>query len=242
MMSMKGEAGLALERKSLGELPDFAAVCRMVDVAGLSLVDVGCGPAIASRELVARGATVLGVEPDPVQAGKNRAANPVTGLTLIEARAESLPVESASVDGVLFFRSLHHVPIDAMDTALAEAARILKPEGFLCVVEPGMAGSHFAVMRPFNDETQVRTEAQAALTHTARRLFRDAAGFCFDQYPRYASFEAMVARVTGLTFNATTRDQVETDEVRALFETGRTPEGDYVFEQPMLMDLYRGLA
>ena len=41
------------------------------------------------------------------------------------------------MDGVFFFRSLHHVPIDAMEAALAEAARVLKPDGFLCVMEPG---------------------------------------------------------------------------------------------------------
>jgi hypothetical protein len=52
----------------------------------------------------------------------------------------------------------------------------------------------------------------------------------------------MVARVTGHTFNAITRDMVETDEVRALFEQGRTEDGDYMFEQPMLLNFYRGLA
>jgi ubiquinone/menaquinone biosynthesis C-methylase UbiE len=211
-----------------------------VDVNGLALIDVGCGAALASRELVAKGATVLGVEPDPVQAGKNNLAEPLTGLTLVEGRAESLPSGDSSVDGVLFFRSLHHVPISAMDIALGEAARVLKPAGFLCVIEPGMAGTHFAVMRPFHDETVVRTEAQAALARTARKLFRETSGFNFKLYPRYASFEAMVTRITGQTFNSISRDQVETDEVRTLFEAGRTSQGDYMFEQPMLMDFYRG--
>jgi len=230
---------LSVRRLHLGTLTDPAAVCQVVDVAGLALVDVGCGAASSSRELVARGATVLGVEPDPAQAEKNRQAVSLPGLTLVEGRAETLPVEDASVDGVIFFRSLHHVPIAAMDRALAEAARVLKPAGFLCVVEPGMAGSHFAVMRPFHDETVVRTEAQAALARTARSLFREASALSFDQYPRYSSFEEMVARFTGHTFNAITRDQVETDEVRIRFEAGLTPQGDYKFEQPMLLDIYR---
>jgi ubiquinone/menaquinone biosynthesis C-methylase UbiE len=239
MTSVTADIAFGFERKNLGSVADFEAVCAIIDVAGLNLVDVGCGPAIASRELVARGATVLGVEPDPIQAAKHRAGDSVPGLTLVEARAEHLPIDSASVDGVLFFRSLHHVPVEAMDTALAEAARVLKPDGFLCVVEPGMQGSHFAVMRPFHDETMVRTEAQASLARTARKLFQQASAFHFDQSPRYTSFDAMVTRVTGLTYNSTTRDQVETEEVRALFEDGRTPQGDYVFEQPMLLDLYR---
>ena len=33
-------------------------------------------------------------------------------------------------------------------------------------------------------------------------------------------------------------DSVETDDVRKLFETARTPKGDYAFTQPMLMNVY----
>jgi ubiquinone/menaquinone biosynthesis C-methylase UbiE len=51
-----------------------------------------------------------------------------------------------------------------MDAALAEVVRVLKPErGLLCVAEACVTGSHFAMMRPFHDETLVRGEAQAAL-------------------------------------------------------------------------------
>ena len=94
-------------------------------------------------------------------------------------------------------------------------------------------------MRPFNDETLVRTKAQEALAATAPGLFREGARYRYVQYPTYADFEAMVARFTGQTFNDIRRERVETDEVRALFEAGRTPEGSYVFEQPMLLDLFR---
>ncbi|MBU6445659.1 MAG: hypothetical protein KGR48_17290, partial [Alphaproteobacteria bacterium] len=59
------------------------------------------------------------------------------------------------------------------------------------------------------------------------------------QHPRYPDFEAFVSRLTGNTFNDIKRDQVETDEVRALFEQGRTRDGDYAFDQPMLLNLYR---
>jgi ubiquinone/menaquinone biosynthesis C-methylase UbiE len=143
------------------------------------------------------------------------------------------------MDAVFFFRSLHHVPMAAMDAALAEAARVLKPDGILCVIEPGMEGSHFKVMRPFHDETIVRTEAQAALARTTAQLFAKASHHEYHMAPRYPDFEAMVARVTGQTFNTISRDAVETAEVRALFETGRTAAGDYAFDQPMLLDLYQ---
>ena len=230
------------ERKHLGERSDVAAVAALTSIAGLRIVDVGCGAGVTARHLAALGATVLAVEPDPIQAAKNREADRAPGVAFVEARAESLPADSGSVDGVVFFRSLHHVPIESMDAALAEAARVLKPDsGFLCVVEPGMEGAHFPLMRAFHDETKVRNAAQAALERSAPRLFRSVELFRYVQYPRYADFEAYVARVLGLTFNDIKRERVETDEVRALFEAGRTDKGDYyAFEQPMLLDFCRG--
>jgi len=232
---------MTTKRKDLGELTDMAAVSALISVEGLQVVDVGCGPGIISRELAAAGAVVLGVEPDPIQAQKNRQASPTPGLTFAEARAEQLPLESGSVDGVFFFRSLHHVPITRMEDALGEAARVLKPEtGFLWVLEPGMTGTHFKVMRPFHDETLVRTKAQTALGRCMSRLFHSEEHYQYVQSPRYPNFKAMVARVAGQTFNDIRRESVETDEVRALFAAGRTENGDYAFDQPMLLNIYRG--
>ena len=229
-----------IARKDLGEVNDLGAIDALLAVKGASLIDIGCASGAQDRELVAKGASVLGVEPDPIQAEKNRKAEPTPGLRFVEARAQSLPAESASADGVFFFRSLHHVPVAEMDAALKEAARVLKPGGFLFVVEPGMTGTHFPVMRPFHDETAVRKAAEAALARTAPGLFEGADYFRYTQHPRYKDFESFVARITGQTFNAIERHQVETAEVRALFEQGRTREGDYAFAQPMLLNLYRG--
>ena len=232
---------MTIERKQLGEKTDIEVIDELLSVTAMNLVDVGCGAGQSSRNLAARGARVLGVEPDPIQAEKNRQAPPIHNLTFVEARAEALPVDDNSVDGVFFFRSLHHVPTVQMDKALLEAARVLKPEsGFLYIVEPAMTGSHFPVMKPFHDETTVRTEAQAALARTAAGLFKNHDYFEYMQYPRYDGFEALVTRVTGNTFNSIRRESVENDAVRITFEAGRTPEGDYVFTQPMLLNLYRG--
>lgn len=232
---------MSVERKHLGLLTDIAAVEALISLKGLKVVDVGCGPGGLARELAARGAQVTAVEPDPIQAEKNRMTPAIPGVTFIEARAESLPVAARSVAGVFFFRSLHHVPIASMDAALEQAARVLASrDGFLCVAEPAMTGTHFPVMRPFNDETRVRTEAQAALARTAARLFEEVDFYAYEQRPRYDNFEAMVTRVTGQTFNNISRKDVETNEVRSLFEKGKSPAGGYEFIQPILLNLYRG--
>ncbi|MCP5395763.1 MAG: class I SAM-dependent methyltransferase [Sphingomonadaceae bacterium] len=230
---------MTAQRIDLGECSDFAAVAQLLPVAGLEVVDIGCGAGATSRELAKMGANVLGVEPDPIQAEKNRAAEPVERLRFAEGGAESLPLEDGSVDAVFFFRSLHHVPIPHMDDALAEAARVLRSGGALCIVEPGMEGSNFALMRPFHDETVVRTEAQAALARTTPELFGEVRRYHYLQRPRHPSFEAMVERVMAMTFNSIARADVESEEVRRIFEQGKSADGDYVFDQPMLLDLYR---
>ena len=47
------------ERKHLGERGDVAAVTALTSVAGMAVVDVGCGAGRSSRELAALGAAVL---------------------------------------------------------------------------------------------------------------------------------------------------------------------------------------
>lgn len=238
-------ASFAAGRTDLGELSDTEVIDRFcaegeIVLDGAHVVDVGCGAGATSRDLAVRGAIVLGVEPDPIQAEKNRAADPTPGLTFVESHANAVPAEPASMDGVFFFRSLHHVPLDEMDGALRTAARVLKPGGFLWMVEPAMTGSHFPAMRPFNDETKVRTAAQRALDRTAAPLFARADRYIYMRHPRYADFAAMVSRVTGQTFNRIHREDVEQDHIRARFErTGRREDGGYVFDQPMLLNLYR---
>ena len=225
-------------RTDLGELGDLDALQRVVNVAGLSLIEAGCAAGDTARGLAERGARVLAVEPDAVQAEKNRGAPAAPGITFVEAGAEALPAEDASVDGVLFFRSLHHIPRELMDAALVEAARVLKPDGFLYVAEPGIEGSHSKMMRPFNDEFEVRTLAQQALENSAQPRFEETARYVYMQRPRHENFAAMVTKFSSLSYNPIARELIEQDEVRKNFEAGKTDDG-FVFEQPMLIDFHR---
>lgn len=230
------------KRADLGEWTDVEALARLVTIAGLRLIDVGCGAGDNARRLAQAGARVIALDPNSIQALENGATQVAgSSLLFLQGDARKLPAESGAWDGVVFFRSLHHVPVEGMAAALAEAARALKPdEGFLCVVEPGTKGTHFPVMRPFHDETRVREAAQDELDRTATPLFRERRSFRYLQHPRYADFDAFADRFATQTFNDIGRERIDTSEVRALFEAGRTDRGDYAFEQPMLLDLFLG--
>ena len=214
-------------RTDLGDLGDLEALQRIVEeVAGLSLIEAGCAAGDTARRLAELGARVLAVEPDELQAEKNRAAPAASGVTFVEAGAQALPAEDASME--------------LMDAALGEAARVLKPDGFLYVAEPGMEGSHFTMMRPFNDEFEVRTLAQQALERSARPHFEETTRYVYMQRPRHESFAAMVTKFSSLSYNPIARELIEQDEVRKNFEAGKSGDG-YVFEQPMLINFHRRL-
>ena len=228
------------DAEDLGKIDEIDVIDRLVPLAGLSVVDVGCGGGRVTKQLVERGATALGIEPDPIQAEKNRAAEPVPGLTFMEAPGQALPIDDGSVDGVFFSFSLHHVPAEHMDGALAEAARVVKPEtGFLYVLEPMVVGSMEAVYRPFHDETPVRTLAYDALKRAAAPRFAKARELRYHEPVRYDDFATFVDGLTGTTYSDFPRESIETPEVEALFEAGKTDDG-YVFTQHCRVNLYRG--
>ncbi len=227
------------DRIDLGDMNDLQMVDKLLNLDGLTLIDAGCANGDTARELAARGATVLGVEPDPEQAERNRAAAPTPGVTLVEAGAEAMPAENNSQDGVFLFRSLHHLPFDLMGPALEEAARVLRPGGFLYVVEPGMDCSFSDMMLPFNDETEMRTRAQQALSQTAEKLLGRPEKYLHRQRPAYPDFETLIERFTNMSFNKINRQMIDQPIVRESFERGRSDKG-YVFEQTMLVNIYRG--
>ena len=219
-----------------GASTDLAVLDQLVPVHGRPLIDVGCGGGALARALAERGATVLGVEPDPVQAERNRAAPETEGVTFVEGRAESLPAGDGSADGVIFGRSLHHVPQAAMRPALTEARRVLAPGGFVYVMEPVMEGPFSAVIKPFHDETEVRAQAREAVCEAAP-LFARAREVHYDIERRFESHDEFVELFSGLTYNSYGADAVRSETVRRLFEAGRTDAGDYAFVQPMRVDL-----
>lgn len=224
-------------REDLGLMTDIEAVDALLPVKGLSLLDLGCGEGATARLLVERGAEVVGVEPDTRRAALNREATPPQGLTLTEGRAESLVQADDSVDGVFFFRSLHHVPIEEMSAALAEAARVVRPGGFVFVLEPAVEGQFTHLMRPFHDEGEVRASAQEALNRAAGGFASRAQYVCLQQ-GRYESFKAFADRFSSMTHTHLPREHIDVPEVRARFEAGRRDEG-YVFDQPYVIDLFR---
>lgn len=109
--------------------PDYAhaAVRWALELApGPRVLDLGAGTGKLTGTLVAVGAEVIAIEPDPAMLSELRRAQPA--VRALPGRAEAIPVADESVDAVLAGNALHW-----FDMALAgsEIARVLVPGGIL---------------------------------------------------------------------------------------------------------------
>jgi SAM-dependent methyltransferase len=105
------------------------------DVAGLDVIDLGCGTGYFSAWLARRGARPVGVDVTPAQLDTARRLQAETGIEfqLIEASAEDVPLPDASFD-LAFSEYGASIWCDP-HTWLPEANRLLRPGGrlvFLC--------------------------------------------------------------------------------------------------------------
>jgi ubiquinone/menaquinone biosynthesis C-methylase UbiE len=101
------------------------------DVAGLDVVELGCGTAYVSAWLARRGARPVGIDPTPAQLATARDMQRHFGLEfpLVEAVAESVPLPDASFDLAVseYGASIWADPF----RWIPEAARLLRPAGRL---------------------------------------------------------------------------------------------------------------
>jgi len=121
--------------------PDYAQAAvrwALEPASGPRVLDLGAGTGKLTAVLVALGADVIAVEPDPAMLAELRRALPaaralpaVRALSAVRAlpgSAEAIPLPDASVDAVLAGHALHW-----FDMAIAgpEIARVLVPGGIL---------------------------------------------------------------------------------------------------------------
>jgi SAM-dependent methyltransferase len=92
-------------------------------------IEIGCGEGRVTRDLKKRGYGVVGVDVAPTMVRFAREADP-TG-EYVQADAASLPFDNGSFDLAVAFNSL--MDVDDLRAAVREAARVLEPDGRLCI-------------------------------------------------------------------------------------------------------------
>lgn len=206
-------------------------------VAGLAIVDIGCGEGAVARALAEKGARVSGFDPFIEPTGWT--AQGAGAFRLGRAAADAIPEPDGSADLVLFVFSLHHVPQPKLAGALAEARRLLRPDGRLCVAEPLAEGPSQYVMEVYHDETEVRRNAAEALARHAAPRFAGEQVLRFRELRVHRDFESYAAGpLAGRRFNGYSEAQVLSAETRRRFAEMLAVTGGR-FEQPVRVNLFR---
>lgn len=215
----------------LGELP----------FDGASVLELGCGKAEKTRLLAETGRVkeIVALEVDDIQHRCNLKTADLPNVQFRHGGAEAIPAADNSVDIVLMFKSLHHVPLEHMDAALNEIARVLKPGGLAWISEPVFAGDLNEVFRLFHDEKIVREAAFAAIRKVVGdgRLRLEKQHF-FNVHSCFESFEQFEQRMIQVTH---TNHQLAPElyrQVKEKFESFLTPIGAN-FLTPQRVDLLR---
>jgi len=213
---------------------------ELLDVRDRDVLDVGCGEGLLVRRLASAAARVVGLDPSAVALERARRAEPSgTSTRFVEGTAEALPFPDMSFDTVVFFNSLHHVPLESMDAALAEAARVLRPGGVLYVQEPLAEGSFFELMVLVEDETRVRGAAQEALRRALEGDFVELDRRDVLLSVRHDDFEAFRDRMLAVEpARATAFDEHQAALHASFARLGREAERGHEFEQPFRINLF----
>lgn len=209
-------------------------------LAGKHILDIGCGAGALAAALSKRGARVAAIDPS-VQSLAQAAAN-VPATAFHQAGAEALPFSNQSFDGAVFLNSLHHVPANAMGDALREAARVVKPDGRVVVIEPLAEGSFYEALLAIENEREVRAAAQACLREAVEQgVFRLAEIIEYRRAEKFRDVEHYLKRVASAdpareTIIRERRSSIEASFSRAAERTG---DGRFLLDQPMRAHVLR---
>jgi ubiquinone/menaquinone biosynthesis C-methylase UbiE len=150
--------------------PDLAAARERIArelPSGAQILDVGCGAGHLSFALAPAAATLIALDPAPGMLATVRQAAATRGLPQIETRegsAGALPFAAATFDLVCTRYSAHHwldVP-----GALAEMRRVVKPNGFILVIDllgedQPLVDTHLQGIELLRDTSHVRDRSRA---------------------------------------------------------------------------------
>ena len=147
-----------MEESNAVEIPRInreTIITERLRLDGARVIDIGCGEGWLTQFVAARSKSVIGVDPSTRALARAQAENNTSNATYLLASAENLPLDQSSVDIVVFYNSLHHVPAAVQSKAIEETARVLVQGGVLCIVEPVASGAAYELFKPADDESAV---------------------------------------------------------------------------------------
>lgn len=126
----QGPARLGFVRDALVKHFDLA-MPRLKPLAGLAVLDVGCGGGLISEPLARLGATVTGIDPtaDAIAVARRHAEAQGLAIDYRTATVEDLLADGAGFDAVICMEVIEHVPNQA--AFVRSLGQLVRPGGVL---------------------------------------------------------------------------------------------------------------
>ena len=228
--------------------PNITRTCKEVEIYesllrldGAKVLELGCGKADHTRTIAQAhpSANITAAEVDKIQHAKNLAAEPLANLAFADFGAESIPLADASIDLVMMFRSLHHVPHERMDDAFREIRRVLRPGGLAYISEPVYAGAFNEMSRIYNDEEKVRKAAFDSVCRAVDNGLLELVSQTYFLNPvKYKNFAEFAKKHFVITHQERNVTDEQAAAIERLFNMHLGPDG-VKLTQPMRIDLLR---
>ena len=219
--------------------PETEIYNRLLSLDYMHILELGCGDAQKTRAIATSGVNrkITALEVDETAHKKNLQIADLPNVTFGLSGAQDIPLDDESVDVVMMFKSLHHVPTSLMERSLGEIRRVLKPGGLAYISEPVFAGEFNDILRLFNDEQTVREAAFNTLKKSVDDgLFKLVEEVFFNTPRRYEDFAEFENRIINATYSENHLSEELYRQVKRQFEQQTGDDGAH-FLSPVRVDL-----
>jgi ubiquinone/menaquinone biosynthesis C-methylase UbiE len=221
--------------------PESEIFNHLLPLDGKHILELGCGNAEITRDIATSGTgrKITALEVDEIAHAKNLRITDLPNVTFALSGAQRIPLQDESVDVVLMFKSLHHVPMDLMETSMHEIRRVLKPGGLVYISEPIFSGDFNEILRLFHDEEKVRQAAFNVVKKTVDSgLFELVEETFFNSPKAFASFAEFESNVINVTHSNHELNDELYKQVKQRFEQLAGDDGAHM-SIPIRVDFLR---
>jgi len=162
-------------------------ISRMVPIPGVSkLLDAGCGTGELSENLFNRGFDVIALDLgfESIKRASSRHREENINFPFVQGDLYRLPYEDRSFDAVVTSEIMEHLerPLEA----LKEAARIVRPGGYIIVSTPCREILRFTLCIHCNKKTPINAHLHSFDEKTMETMLKEA-GFSVETVKKYSS-------------------------------------------------------
>ncbi|MBK8555950.1 MAG: methyltransferase domain-containing protein [Lewinellaceae bacterium] len=155
---------------------------RILGNKPLNVLDIATGTGEQALATALAGHRVTGIDLDPKMLERAaKKVKPDLALTFMQADGSALPFDDNQFQAVTISFAMHDMPFDIGVEVLREARRVLRPDGFLLIIDANEKGANFGADLYHLIASLYESENYAPFVKRSLGMYFEAAGFGFRQ-------------------------------------------------------------